>query len=288
MPLSDFLRQRPWTSRSFLLPAELRSFPTMLSPEEQRMLAFLGAAMPLETGEIVDLGPFMGGSTSAIGAGLNMRADNTRKIHSFDLFSASEQQKKQFLYSRGHPRHEGMDIYPLFQKLTDPYPVISAKQDILKVNWDAPIELLFIDLSKSWKINDHLIKTFFPHLVEGAIMVQQDYMFFRNPWVASTMYKLRDHVSYAGHTEYNSVLFEVNRALDAAALEGCLEAHTSQDEILAAFDWSERFCQTYQAVEMLDMMRWAVRKNHAGRAHDDFEKCAWPSVLGEARRRWHA
>ncbi|HPD91301.1 MAG: hypothetical protein H6900_04175 [Rhodobacter sp.] len=285
MSLADFLATKPWKSRSFPLPQAIRQFPTMLSVEEQRMLAFLAAMTDFSRGALVDLGPFMGGSTSALGCGVAMNQGQRPPIQSFDLFSASEGQKEKFLYARGHPKFDGLDIYPLFQSLTRDYNVVSTKADIRKARWTTgPIALLFIDLSKSWAINDHLVLNFLPHVAQGGLIVQQDYMFYKNPWIASTMFKLRDHVAYAGHSDFNSVLFEVTTPLSASALDSCLRRNTSVADMHAAFDWTGGFLTDCLSQEMLAMMRGAFDRNPGGDGHDDFTGQAWPSILDQARQ----
>ena len=288
MQASTILQTRPWRSRAFSMPKELRKYPTMLSPEEQLMLVFLGATLDFSHGEIVDLGPFMGGSTSAIGCGLNLVPGHGKTIHSFDMFAASEPQKKKFLYARGHPEFEGRNILPLFNELTRPYPVSATKGDIRKVNWDQPIALLFIDLSKSWSINDHVVQTFFPHLQRGAVIVQQDYMFYRNPWICSTMYKLRDRIRFAGQTDHNSMLFEMVRPLSAGDAARCTRAQTSAAEVEEAFDWTATLLRDNLGFEMLDAMRAAFRANPDGAEHDDFPQQQWLDPLGPRRVQLHA
>lgn len=282
MSRAAFLALKPWMTRSLTLTPELQRFPTMLSPEEQRMLVYLAATLDFAQGTIVDLGPFLGGSTAALGHGLAMNPGARTEIHSFDLFNATHALKQKFLYSRGHPPYEPEDVYPLFQQLTAPYPVVSRKTNILNVTWDRPIALLFVDLCKSWKLNDHVTATFFPHLRPGAIVVQQDYMFSHNPWVCSTMYKLRDHVRYAGHTDYNSVLFEVVATPDAQALQACSRAGTTHDEILASFDWTAGFLKDWLSIEMLGQMRRDYLDFRDAKACEDFVLRPWPVDLPRA------
>src|SRR5690606_6733227 len=133
--------------------------------------------------------------------------------------------------------------------------VVATKKDITNVRWqEGDIALLFIDLCKAWKTNNHVVQEFFPWLAVGAVVVQQDYMFFRNPWVASSMYKLRAHTRYAGKPDHNSMLFTVTERIPAAACEQCRRQNTTTEEVLAAFDWTaELVGNDYRALEMLDM-----------------------------------
>ena len=48
--------------------------------------------------------------------------------------------------------------------------------------------MLFVDIAKTWALNDVVIEQFFPRLIPGrSVVVQQDYAFAFRPWVAITM-----------------------------------------------------------------------------------------------------
>jgi hypothetical protein len=72
--------------------------------------------------------------------------------------------------------------------------IVIAPRDFLQMSWGGyPIEILFIDLEKKWKLNKHVIANFFPHLFPGSIVIQQDYVHFGEPWVALTMEYLEEY-----------------------------------------------------------------------------------------------
>jgi hypothetical protein len=50
--------------------------------------------------------------------------------------------------------------------------------DLLANGWSGdPIELLFVDFSKTWALNDFIVKEFFPSLIAGrSVVVQQDFV----------------------------------------------------------------------------------------------------------------
>ncbi len=255
----EFLQLGPWNARAMahLRLPWFRKYPTMLTQEEMHMLAFLTSQCTLPDGEIVDLGPFMGGSTVSLGWGLNNGPRKGQPIYSFDIFSANENQKKTFYYAKGYKQFEGNNIFPLFKQLMLKYNIksIAQKSDIRIVKWKLPISILFIDLSKSWSINDHLLKNFFPALVPGAIIIQQDFMYARTPWVCSTMYALRDFCAFAGHTDYNSAIFVVKDTLPNDALDRCLSTNMQRSDILDSFRWARTLIKDYRALEMVEMMK---------------------------------
>ena len=53
-----------------------------------------------------------------------------------------------------------------------------------------------------------MIRQFFPCLIPGrSVVLQQDYAFAFQPWIAITMEHLRDHFEPVGFAEYNTVAF---------------------------------------------------------------------------------
>lgn len=263
------LRLRPWNSRSFPVPVHFHRLPTMMSLEELRALAFFTQHYPLPEGVIVDLGPFVGGSTAALGWGLN-QAGRSHKIHSYDLFEASEEQKAQWLYAKGHPKFEGSDTLNFFKGLTKDFNVVAHKGDFRKAALDESIALMFVDIAKAFDTNDRIVREFMPKLQVGAPIIQQDFMFYGNPWVSCTMYKLRQHVEFAGHTDYNTIIFILTSPLGDKAMTSCLQENVTTDDLYASVEWARRLVADYRHQEMIEMMRAAIDKNGTARHTNKF------------------
>lgn len=259
-PHFDAIRQRPWNSRRFILPGWMRNYPTMLTQEEMRMLAWIAKETPVE-GAAVDLGAFLGGSSVGLAWG-GAQAAPPRRVHSYDRFRFDEKTKFQFLYRKGHGFAPGEDAMPTFRQFTKP--VASSIEihqgDVLKAGWEGgPIAILFIDLSKTKEINDHLLATFFPSLVPGSVIVQQDFLFFRNPWLYPTMRALEDAAVLLAHTDQNSVIFGVRRTPTAEELQSCTAARTSFEATVAAIEhFRERFSDLRQ-IEMIDALMASLK-----------------------------
>ena len=58
-----------------------------------------------------------------------------------------------------------------------PGPHVVREGDIASLGWDGgPIDVLFVDVLKSWDINDAFLRDFFPHVVPGkTLLLHQDY-----------------------------------------------------------------------------------------------------------------
>jgi predicted O-methyltransferase YrrM len=250
------ISQRAWNSRTFALPSWHKNYPTMLTREEMHLLAFLSEHTPVD-GSIIDLGAFLGGSTISFAYGVE-RAKNNKKIHSYDRWKIDEKMKYSFLYKKGHSFAAGENAFPIFEKFTKPFHRLIEPHigDILTQNWnkDNAISILFIDLSKTKVINDHIIKEFFPALKSGSIIVQQDFLFFRNPWLYTTMAKLSNSIELLSHTEENSVIFGVHSPPKCNDLESCLSQNTTQEETIHSIKYFQNKFTNIRQLEMIDAL----------------------------------
>jgi hypothetical protein len=248
----DEIRRKPWNSHEFSIPPWLQKYPTMLTPEELRMLVWIAQKIDVE-GEIVDLGAFLGGSSSALALGV-ARSRASRTVHSYDRFAISEELKYKFIYSKGHKYIEGLDSLQIFKEFTKPVsPYININMgNILDQKWSkADISILFVDISKSTQINDYLLENFFKHLKVGSVIIQQDFLFRRCPWLHTTMYRLREKAPLLSFTEENSAIFGVTDALTEADIANCLsDKITNQDRLTAAEYFRDLFPYTRQRESM--------------------------------------
>jgi hypothetical protein len=81
--------------------------------------------------------------------------------------------------------------------------------DLAELGWDGrPIEVLFVDFAKSWSLNDVVIREFLPCLIPNrSVVIQQDYAFAFQPWIAITMEHLREYFEAVAFAEYNTAVF---------------------------------------------------------------------------------
>jgi hypothetical protein len=262
------IRQRPWNSRFFALPDWHRRYPTMLTREEMRMLAWLAQHLAV-AGDIADLGCFLGGSSVSLAHGV-VQSKAERRVFSYDRFAIDERLKFQFLYQRGHGFYPDTDTLPLFAKLTRGFAgtITAVQGDIRAQAWPAgPIALLFVDLSKTTEINDHILTHFFTALEPGSIVVQQDFLYFSNPWLYPTMRRLEGAIEMLAHTEDHSVIFGVRRKPTADEIETCLARNVAPEDVLAAIAHFRGRFHDVRQVEMIDALEAAVKATpHADKA----------------------
>ncbi len=210
------LKRRVWRRRR--VPEACRAVPTMLMDDELRLLDYLGEHCWRGKGIIVDGGCFLGGSTLALASGLRANLARRRRpespiIHSYDLFRIED-------WTRGiyfpESRKAGESLRAAFDRNIAAYaPLVRVVEgDIMDSEPPAePIELLFIDIAKHWRICDWITEHMFPRLIPGrSIVVQQDYLWGESTgWLQVTMEYYSDEFEILCDTRFNSVAFRLRK-----------------------------------------------------------------------------
>jgi hypothetical protein len=193
----------------------------MLSGEEIALLYLLARDLDLVAtpgAAIVDAGCFLGGSTAALSRGLLDRDPPAPgcRVHSYDLFTIQPYMIRDYGWAIGDLR-EGDSSRTLFEEVVGSERLARVEVhegDICARPWDgAPISVLFIDIAKSWEINDHVHRQFLPALLPGGIVIQQDYVHEWSPWLHLTMELLGDAFEYLGSVPYGTAIFGSTRAI---------------------------------------------------------------------------
>jgi hypothetical protein len=240
------LKSKPWNSKGFVVPPEGFAVPGMLSHQERRMLYYLARHDFIGAGVIADMGTYLGSSTMCFAAGLRERSVDRPLLHTFDLFKLGDfgAEIREF---PGDPPGD-LRTRDVFEENLREYLdlIVVHEGDILAESWaDEPIELLFVDIAKSYKVLDHLLLTFFPALIPTrSLIVLQDYLWGTSgPWHHIVMEKLSDYFEYVVDTDIASAVFLLKREIPRSVLEGCLYMEIPRDEKVQLMD---------KAIEKLD------------------------------------
>ena len=222
--MNDNLRtlvRRPW--RDVPLPPDATGIPTMLSKLERRLLYSLARDYAGE-GAIVDAGSFLGGSTAALLAGVRDRPEpwSGPPVASYDLFQVDEYMVPKF-FADERSVQLGDSFRPRFDAHVARFgdvPHVVHEGDITKLGWsDGPIDVLFLDIVKSWEINDAVLRDFFPSLVPGrSVIVHQDYGWGDTPWIPVTVELMRESLVLLDWMEWGTHVFFVAEELPAELL----------------------------------------------------------------------
>jgi hypothetical protein len=273
------LRLTPWRDLG-LSGRDVNGVPSMIAPDESLYLYWLAHSRYTGQGEIVDGGPLLGGSTVAFARGLRSNdavAVKTGRIHSYDLFEYTPFMKH--LFRRSPEPVVGESLLPRFRANIKPWAdsVRVHPGNILDHSWSgAPIEVLFIDVAKTWAIQRHLLREFFPHLIPGvSVIVQQDYFFVSCYWIHLIMEALSEYFRPVHMPDGPTLGFEVVAPVPQERLLVDYERTFSKDEavklmdrVLARFEGARRSTAMTAKVSLL-------------LAHDDVDGAE--SVLEEIR-----
>lgn len=229
------------------VPPEVRACPTMLALGELRALMWLTRDYYTGSGRIVDAGCFLGGSTVALGVGLRANRRVTwpaPPIEVYDLFRVDRFSAVAYADAVEH-RDVGASTRDLFDRYTAGVRELVRvhEGDVTREPWSGePIEILFIDLAKTWDISDWLLRQYFPSLLAGrAIVVQQDYLFSGCPWLHPAMEVLAPCFEIVGHVG-SSVLYRALRAPSREEIEAACAVRGDVRLCLELFDRAiERF-----------------------------------------------
>jgi hypothetical protein len=193
----------------------------MLSKSERRLLYALAREYASEDAAIVDAGCFLGGSTAALLAGMRDRRWTGPPLASYDLFRVEPYTVAKF-FADDPAIRVGDSFRERFDRnvaqFDMPHDVFEG--DIAELGWHGgPIDVLFLDVLKSWDVNDAVLRDFFPALRPGrSLIVHQDYGSGWVPWIPITVELMRDSLREIDSMEWGSHVFFVEDELPAELL----------------------------------------------------------------------
>jgi hypothetical protein len=184
----------------------------MLSKPERRLLYALARDYAEDDAAIVDAGCFLGGSTAALLSGVRDRPGpwNGPPVASYDLFRVEPYTISRYFV--GEPSVRAGDSFrPHFDTNVACFgvPHIVREGDITEIGWSGePIDVLFLDVLKTWEINDAVLRDFFPSLRPGrSVIVHQDYGCGWTPWIPITVELMGDSLRLIDGMEFGSHVF---------------------------------------------------------------------------------
>jgi hypothetical protein len=222
----------------------------MIGVDERRMLYTLAKDYFSDSGCIIDGGAYLGSSSLALGLGLKHRNFPKRKIiNAFDRFIMNEVYVQRYL-DPGDPLSRGIKpgdyarfIYDRNTAAVSEY-ITVHDGDVTATPWSGqPIEILFVDISKSPDTNDYIITNWIPALLpEIGVLIQQDQVEQNHVWIAITMEMLIDYFEFIDYTVNCSMVYRLKRAIPTRTLERCLQKNiTHQDREFYYKNFLERF-----------------------------------------------
>ena len=241
--MSAALRE-PWLREE--LP--VTGVPVMVSKAEQRYLAWLTGTQWQDEGHVVEIGPWLGGSTLCLARGMEAARPAARhRLHVFDNFlwrafmarfvplplADGESFERDFRANTA--AHSERIVCHALTLPDEPIPgdvqAAAARGTeaprLAEFSWDArePIEILFVDGAKSWRGMRWLLRCVAPALLPArTLLVCQDFKHWGSYWVPLMMARIQPslelvHVVRRGST----ATFRLRAPLEPSAFEGLVD-----------------------------------------------------------------
>jgi hypothetical protein len=217
----EYLLSCPW--RGERVGPEIPWVPTMLSKHERRLLYTLASEYAAGDAAIVDAGCFLGGSTVALLGGVRDRPQPWRgpPVASYDLFGVEPYTIPKFF--KDPSVRAGDSFRDRFDENVAGFgvPHVVYEGDIAEIGWPGgPIDVLFLDVLKTWQLNDSVVRDFFPSLVPGrSVIVHQDYGWGWQPWIPITVELMGGSLRLLDGMEWGSHVFFVEDEIPAELME---------------------------------------------------------------------
>ncbi len=290
--------------------ADVGTIPTMISREERRYLHWLGRTQWRDVGHVVEIGPWLGGSTVCLASGMSAgHAAPRHRLHAIDNFLwrdfMSRMADLPLAAGDSFESHFRANVARFADRIAVhtmslPDEAVEGDVETTKVRsradesvapfaWPAsePIEILFVDGAKSWRGIRHLLATVRSTLVPDALLVAQDYKYWAAYWVPLFLWQVRDSIERVHDVKRGStVSFRLTRALDAQRIEAIpdhiakLDLDRACREIESAADALRQIGDDLGASQVaLGQVPFLVHRGELGRAQRAFaDACAsWPA-----------
>lgn len=255
---------KPWRDIDASVLAATKGVPTMLSRQEQLLYHWITANWATGAGAIVELGCYAGGSTARLAEGHRL-AGLSSTIHAYDRFGINQHGKEKHLYPVGVEPFEGDDLYPLAKSLLAPW------SDRIKLHpgmiedqsWSGEdIEVLVLDASKSTRTTDRFAEMFFPHLIPGrSLVVQQDYLHWKQPWIAAQMELMADCFSPVSFAPNYTIVFRCDARVGHRSLSAGKVSDLSPETMLVTLEAAKQRLHTLELGSKINRLLKAAKAN---------------------------
>ena len=246
----------PWLREDFAL----EGVPAMVSRDEQKYLYWLTRTQWRDVGHVVEIGPWLGGSTLCLARGMQAERRPKHKLHAFDNFIwrdfmarfaplpiAAGESFEPFFASNVAKCRDGIVTHTL--TLPDEKIPGDAQSEEVRGSeapksaefaWDSrqPIEILFVDGAKSWRGMRWLLKSVAPALIPGkTLFVCQDFKHWASSWVPLMIARIEKHLELVHVVERGSTAtFRLRDSIDSSLFEELVDDVAKVETVSALAD----------------------------------------------------
>lgn len=222
----------------------LDAIPSETTPDERRFLHSFAARVWAGRESVLEIGPFLGGTTRALAMGmlLNPERRGDARLFTYDRFAdyydaeALRRLVEPLVRSGdlaeppsgGHflelflSLHAGTEYAPLILAqpgvLPDSRTEEATLADPIRLPDGQRFDLVFVDGAKSWYGMKSLLRTLAPRVTGGAHLVFQDYGWYTCFWVSAALQLLGDHFELTAYVDA-TYAFQLVKRLEADTVE---------------------------------------------------------------------
>jgi hypothetical protein len=213
----------------------------MTTLEEQAFCRDYAAHSLTGTGEVVDLGCWLGSATLALVQGLDQNphaAARGRLVHAYDRFRWQEWMDP-IAHGIAERYAPGDSFVDEFERRVHGWRhrIEVHQEDLTDTIWSGgPIEFLFVDAMKNPELTLAIAREFFPPLLPDAVVVHQDYVYPWCPWIHLLMFRLRHSFEpFAAIRNSYGAAFRTVGQVQRVEVEAACSGRWSNEEIIEAF-----------------------------------------------------
>ncbi|MDP6444717.1 MAG: hypothetical protein QF805_13065 [Pirellulaceae bacterium] len=226
----------------------LDELPSETTPRERRFLFNFFAAV-WSGGNVLEVGPFLGGTSRSIALGMlaNPRRDAASRLHTFDRFShyyggaqlvetlgpflqsgkltegTCERIKATTSFREVFDLlHAGQPYSSILKTHTGELPERASEVDQSEIQFDpshlSSLDSVFVDGCKSWFGTKYFMQQVIEKTQPGAFYIFQDYGHYTCFWVPAFVAAFRDRFRFYGHVD-STYAFQLTSPIRAAEIE---------------------------------------------------------------------
>jgi hypothetical protein len=209
--------------------------PGMVSSAEMAFYSESAARYFGREGAIIDLGCWLGSTSIALAQGIlshGSKADNrNEKVFGFDMFQWETWMPAHIPYCL---YEAGDSFLPEARRVVREHGggrIELIQADLGLYQWrGGPIKILLVDAMKNENLAIQIPRNFFPSLIPGGLLIQQDFKHYYTSWIHVLQYRLRQYFRFYRSVPWGTAAFEVLAPIPRQAIDRATEFTMIPDE----------------------------------------------------------
>jgi hypothetical protein len=211
----------------------------MTTTAEQEWYSKIAEELSFRDGAVVDLGSWMGSTAISLARGVRNAArpnDPTKSVYAIDRY-IWESWMNPYMARLSCDYLPGDSFLPEVRHRfsLSKERILPIQADLTEYSWKGgPIIILLVDAMKNFVLCRTIAAEFYPHLVEGSIVIHQDFKHYYAPCIHVLQYRLKDFFSFFHNVHASgTVAFKVERIVPPSIIEEATQMSDIPDQEIA-------------------------------------------------------